>query len=110
MTGKASRDKGRRGETTARHILESRDYSCEDMSAGRSSCDILAIDTRGTVWCVEVKRRDVIPVKDAREQAIRNTKRGTRWMVMCHIQGTRSWLVLRQNEKPVVWHETVQHD
>ena len=105
MTGKASRDKGRRGETRARHILESRDYSCEDMSAGRSSCDILAIDTRGTVWSVEVKDHLSIKPRDFRKQARANAKRGTKWMVMCHWPDSRSWVVERQGMRPTFWHE-----
>ena len=105
MTGRQSRAKGRQGETTARHMLEERDYECEDLSAGRASCDILACSSKGVWFSVEVKNRDVIPVLDARKQARQNAKRGTRWMTMCHIAGSRSWLVERQGERPTVWHE-----
>lgn len=104
MPGRATRSKGRRGETAALALLTERDFSCEDMSAGRASCDILAIDKRGIVWSVEVKNRDLINVREFREQAMRNAKPRTRWMVLAHIAGTSSWLVLRQGERADVWH------
>jgi len=103
--GRSPRSKGRQGETRALHLLQSRDYSCEDMSAGKASCDILAIDTYGAVWSVEVKNRDIINVRDFRDQAKRNAKPRTRWMVLAHIAGTSSWLVERQGARPCVWHE-----
>lgn len=103
--GRSSRSKGRRGETAALALLADRDYSCEDMSSGRASCDILAIDTHGTVWSVEAKNRDLINVREFRDQAKRNAKPRTRWMVLAHINGTSSWLCLRQGERPEVWHE-----
>jgi predicted RecB family endonuclease len=99
-----SRAKGRKGETTARLLLESRDYTCEDLSAGRASCDILAIKD-GVVHAVEVKDQVSIRMYDFRKQARANAKKGVRWMVMAHICGTRSWLVERQGERPCVWHE-----
>ena len=99
-----SRSKGRRGETSARHLLESRDYTCEDLSAGRASCDILAIKN-GIAHYVEVKNRQVINPVAFRKQAVKNCKSNGRWMVLAKIEGSRSWLVLRQGERPVVWHE-----
>lgn len=102
--GSSSRSKGRRGETSALHLLESRDYTCEDMSAGRASCDILALKD-GIAWAVEVKNRDIINPREFRKQARANAKKGTRWMVMAKIADTRSWLVERQGQRPCVWTE-----
>lgn len=99
-----SRAKGRRGETAALRLLEERDYSCEDMSAGRSSCDLIAVKD-GSTWAVEVKDRVLINPRQFRKQARANAKRGYRWMLLCHIPDTRSWLVERQGERPTVWHE-----
>lgn len=99
-----SRAKGRKGETDARLLLESRDYTCEDLSAGRASCDILAIKD-GTVWACEVKDCVSLEIRQWRKQAVRQAKKRTRWMLLMHIPDTRSWLVLRQSERPVIWHE-----
>ena len=99
-----SRAKGRRGETTALRMCEDRDYSCEDMSCGKSSCDFLAIKD-GTVWAVEVKDRSVIDVRAHRNQARRNAKKGMRWMLMCHWPDTSSWIVERQGLPLAVWHQ-----
>ena len=107
MGANSSRSKGRKGETDARLLLEERDYTCEDLSAGRSSCDILALKD-GVAWAVEVKDQVSIRMYDYRKQARANAKKGMRWMVMAHICGTRSWLVEKQGCKPTIWHERVR--
>lgn len=86
-------------------MLEERDYTCEDLSAGHASCDILAIDPRGIAYAVEVKDRVLIDIRAVRKQARTNAKRHTRWMLMCHIPDSKSWIVERQGERPCVWHE-----
>ena len=100
----SSRSKGRRGETAAKRLLEERDYSVEDLSAGIASCDLLAIKD-GHVWACEVKNRDIINLRDFRKQARANAKKGTRWMLMCKLADTSSWYIERQGLRPAVWHE-----
>lgn len=100
-----SRRKGRRGETKAKHLLLDRNFTIlADTTAGISTDDLVAQDEAGAIWSVEVKNKRIItPVKDtgqARANAGRN-----RWMLLAHIEGTSSWLVLRQAERPTVWHE-----
>lgn len=99
-----ARTKGRKGETTARRMLEARDYTCEDLSAGRASCDILALKD-GVAWAVEVKDRVLLAPYDFRKQARANAKKGTRWMVMAHWAGTSAWVIERQGQRPSIWFE-----
>ena len=104
MSGKAPRAKGGRGQTAAFALLESRGYLCEATTAGRSSCDIIARKD-GVTWSVEAKNTVAIDCRKFRKQAMDNAKPGTRWMVLAHIDGSRSWVVLRQGERPAMWHE-----
>ena len=104
--GKASRAKGRRGQSEAIDLLTSRDWSCADLSAGLSTEDIFADDPDGERWCVEVKNTASINVRAARKQAIENAqkRKAGKWMVMARIDGYGSfWLVLRQGMKPCLW-------
>ena len=99
-----SRAKGRIGETAAMRMWEDRDYTCEDMSCGRASCDFLAVKD-GTVWAVEVKDRAIIDMRRFRDQARANAKRGTKWALSVHIPGTRAWIVDRQGLPVSLWHD-----
>ncbi len=102
--GKPSRDKGRRGQTAAKDLLASRDWVVADLSAGIASEDILATDTDGSVWAVEVKNTVAITPAKFRRQAMEQAKkRRARWMVMAHIDGSSCFLVDRQGFNPVVW-------
>ena len=108
MSGSTSRNKGRRGETAAKRLLQDRDYCIlADATAGLATDDLLAQDASGALWSVEVKNRKIINPAlfcgQARVQA--GKKRGPRWMVLAHIDNTSSWLVLRQAERPTIWHE-----
>jgi Holliday junction resolvase-like predicted endonuclease len=100
-----SRRKGRRGETKAKHLLLDRNFTIlADTTAGISTDDLVAQDEAGAIWSVEVKNKRIIePTKDT-GQAKANAGRN-RWMLLAHIEGTSSWLVLRQAERPAVWHE-----
>ncbi len=105
MSGLTSRRKGRRGEAAAKRLLGDHDYVVlADTTAGIATDDLLAQDETGRIWSCEVKncRNMALPqwVNQARRQAKRN-----RWMLLMHINGTTSWLILRQGERPVVWHE-----
>lgn len=113
MSGKTSRNKGRRGETAAKRLLKDRDYTIlADTTAGLATDDLLAQDAGGALWSVEVKNQKIINpalfIGQARAQA--GKKRGPRWMVLAHIHNTSSWLVLRQAERPTIWHEKENND
>ena len=111
MSGKTSRSKGRRGETAAKRLLQDRDYTIlADTSAGIATDDLLAQDSNGAIWRVEVKYRKTIdPVRFAGQARFQiRQKRQLRWMVLAHIEGTSSWLVLRQGLHPAIWQEKEQ--
>ena len=103
--GATSRRKGRLGQSIFANMLRERDWIVADLSCGIKSEDILATDPLGRTWAVEVKRTSSITaghVQQARQQA---EKRKARWMLANHIEGTSSWLVRRQGERPIIWHE-----
>lgn len=103
--GKPSRDKGRRGERTAKNLLADRDWIIlADTSAGLSTDDLVCQSPDGKVVSVEVKNTKQIDVPAFVKQARTNAKRNA-WMLMCHISGTSSWLVMGSGKTPVVWHE-----
>lgn len=111
MSGSTSRNKGRRGETAAKRLLQDRDYTIlADTTAGIATDDLLAQDKDGNIWSVEVKYRKTIEPARFSGQArfqTRNKKR-VRWMVLAHIDGTSSWLVLRQGLQPAIWQEKIE--
>lgn len=101
--GKASRDKGRRGQSAATDLLTARDWTVAELNAGKISEDLLATDPDGRTWAVEVKNtRNWLStyLTQAREQA---KARRLPWMLMWHIPGTSEWLVMRQGRQAVVW-------
>jgi len=107
MPGRATRSKGRRGQTEALNLLRDRDWTVADLSAGVDSEDGLACDPEGNWWALEVKNcASILPahLNQARNQA---RKRKLPWMLMSRIQGDRhrpsAWLVQRQGKAPVVW-------
>ena len=103
--GMRERRKGRRGETAAKKLLAERDYTIlADTAAGIATDDLVVQDETGCVWSVEVKTRKSIEpalfVAQARKQAGKR-----RWMVLAHIDGTSSWLVMRKGMRATVWHQ-----
>lgn len=105
MSGSRSRSKGRRGETAAKRLLQERDWDIlADTAAGISCADLFA-SRGGITYAVEVKNLEVIHPGKFRKQAIKNTPKSCRWMVLAKIADTSSWLVMRQGERPCVWHE-----
>ncbi len=103
--GKASRAKGARGQSAFASLLSERDYTVAPVSCGVLAEDLIATDPEGRTWAVEVKKTKAMQpghLKQAKEQAHR---RKARWMLAQHIEGSSSWLVRRQGERPVVWHE-----
>ena len=107
MSGKASRSKGRRGQTEFAALLASRDWTHVETAAGKATEDFLAIDPHGIAWSVEVKNcSGILPAH--KTQAMAQAKaRKARWMLASHIAGSSSWLIQRQGERPVVWHNVV---
>ena len=102
---KSSRDKGKRGERTAKLLLADRDYTIlADTTAGLSTDDLVVLSPGGKVVSVEVKNCKLINVPVFRKQATANAKRND-WMLRLKIDGTSSWLVLGNGRSPVVWHE-----
>lgn len=104
MTGRASRAKGSRGQTAFKELLLERDWVCDSITAGIAACDLIATNTDGTSYSVEVKNcASIIPAhkKQAMEQA---RARRLPWMLANKIAGTSSWLVQRQGGMPQVWH------
>lgn len=101
---KSQRDKGRRGQLEARHMLQSRDWSVAELIGGSAAEDFVACDLNaGKTYSVEVKNTVAITVahrKQAMEQAKR---RRLPWMLLSKVAGTSSWLVQREGERPVVW-------
>ena len=66
---------------------------------------MLAIDTLGKTWLVEVKNTAAITTAH-REQAMRQAKaKRLPWMLMSHIAGTADWLIQRQNTICTTWRE-----
>ena len=97
------RNKGRRGQCEAAHLLRSRDFTVAELNSGTAVEDFIAVCPAGKSYSVEVK--NTISITEAhRKQAIAQGKlRRMPWMLISRITGTGSWLVQRQGEKPVVW-------
>lgn len=101
--GMAQRRKGRKGQQEAMALLRERDWSVAELNGGTEVEDGIVTDTEGRTWSLEVKMQKSISVSH-RQQAMRQAhKRRLPWMLMCHIEGSRSWLVQRQGSKPAVW-------
>ena len=108
MSGRASRNKGRRGQTEFAALLAARDWTHVETAAGKASEDFLAIDPDGTTWAVEVKNTSAITAAH-KAQAMEQAKaRRARWMLASHISGSSSWLIQRQGMRPAVWHSSDQ--
>lgn len=100
-----ARAKGRKGQREANALLTSRDWSVAELNAGTAVEDFIAVDPNGKSWSVEVKNTAAITAAH-RKQAIEQSKaRRLPWLLISKIAGTSSWLVQRQGERPVVWHE-----
>lgn len=103
MSGSRSRSRGKRGEVLARDLLTNRDWEVDDLTDGASCADFTAIDGDGVAWSVEVKNTKAINVPAFLAQARKNAGR-KRWMLLAHIDGTSSFLVMRQGHRPTCWH------
>lgn len=103
MSGKASRSKGRRGETSVKTLLTQRDWTVHDLSAGLASADLLAADPDGQVWAVEVKATQAISTAHRKQAMEQGKKARLPWMLVSTIHNTGCWLVQRQGKRPTVW-------
>jgi hypothetical protein len=102
---RSQRVKGRRGQTEFAAVLQSRDWMVIPITCGVLAEDIVATSPQGKQYSVEVKWQKIIQIeaftRQAREQA---NNRKLPWMLACRLQGhAGTWLVLRQDEAPVVW-------
>ena len=103
MAGRATRNKGRRGQQEAKRLLADRDWRVIEANSGEAEADMLAIDTAGKTWLVEVKNTAAITTTH-RQQAIRQAQaKRLPWMLASRIHGTSSWLIQRQGMRPIVW-------
>jgi len=105
--GKHSRSKGKRGERKARELLSDKDWNILANTADGEECeDIIAMCPNDRLYSIEVKNRKAIDVTAFKKQASNNAKKKELlWMIMAKIEGSRSWLIWRQGERPIVWHE-----
>ena len=105
MAGRATRDKGRRGQQAAKRLLADRDWRVIEANSGEAEADMLAIDTAGRTWLVEVKNTAAITTAH-REQAMRQAReKRLPWMLASKIAGTSDWLIQRQGMASVIWRE-----
>ena len=107
ILSKMSRSKGRKGETIAKNLLKDNDWNVlADLTSGIDEEDLVAECPLGKIYCIEVKNRKLVNIPEFRKQAIKNAnKKKKAWMIMVKIEGSKSWLIWRQGEKPSVWHE-----
>ena len=103
---KSQRTKGARAQAAFADVLRSRNWVVDHLTSGRSNEDLIATDPHDQQWSVEVKDHKIINLGafllQARCQA---SNRHLPWMLACHLPGTSSWLVMRKNERAVIWHD-----
>lgn len=107
---KASRSKGARGQTLAKHLLLERGYGIDTLSAGLATADLIATDRCGNTWCVEVKNCAGILPAHKRQAMAQAKARRLPWMLLSKIAGSSSWLVQRQGQPAEVWHQATESD
>lgn len=101
MAGKASRSRGKRGESEAREVLTERGYEVIDTIDGIGICDIIA-ERNGRRYHVEVKHCRNIELEKFEAQA-RRQSRGS-WLVMARLPGyPYCFLVTSAHGVPTVW-------
>lgn len=102
---KASRDKGRKGQREAQHLLQNRDWRTAELNAGTAAEDLIAVDPFGQSWSVEVKNTVAITTAHRAQAMTQGKARRLPWMLISKIAGTSSWLIQRQGMRPSVWSE-----
>lgn len=104
MSGLRSRNKGKRGEREAVHLLEERGYEIVELGPGRKQEDVLA-ELDGKRVSVEVKNCVVWHIQDWRKQAkTQAKKRGCAWLLLCRVPGMPgTFYVEGEDRTPCVW-------
>jgi hypothetical protein len=111
-----SRSKGKRGERKAAELLADNEYNIlantgdgnilANTGDGVECEDFIVQCPSSNIYSAEVKNRKIINMAAFRKQASANArKKKLLWLIMAKIEGSSSWLIWRQNERPVVWHE-----
>ena len=104
--GKSQRNKGKRGECAAKHLLTDRDYRVIDTSSGLATDDIVATAPNGNQYSVEVKNQKTWNwtefIKQTRMQA---NDRKLPWMLMTKIPDSKEWLVRFKDKQSQIWVE-----
>lgn len=103
--GSMSRRKGAKGQGVFARMLRDRDWTCDQLTAGLSTADMVATDPSGKTWLVEVKNCSSITAVHKTQAIEQGRLRRMPWLLACHIADSSSWLVQRQHEKPEVWHQ-----
>jgi hypothetical protein len=102
MSGKPSRDRGKRGEREAKRLLQDRDWITDDLHDGAACADILATNPDGRVYVVEVKNCKLVNLPAFKGQAKRQAGKRP-WLLMCKLEGSHSWLVCGTDIRYAVW-------
>jgi len=104
--GKASRDKGKRGQREFRNLLTERDFTFMESRAGAEEEDLLAISPEGKVFSVEVKNciniNQTAFLTQAKRQAAARGK-GTAWMLACSIHGKGNTFLVQTQDSCQIW-------
>jgi len=109
VSGLHSRNKGRRGETEACHLLAERGWEIVELGPGRLSEDVLATDSAGRRFSVEVKNHRVWRLCAWRTQAKAQAKaRGCRWLLLCRVPNMPGTFYVEGScTVPTVWRGNV---
>jgi hypothetical protein len=102
MSGKASRDRGKRGEREAKLLLGDRDWLVDDLTDGVDCADFLALHPNGKTYSVEVKACRIINVPAFKAQAKRQAGKRP-WLLMAKLDGSHAWLVCGTDIRYDVW-------
>lgn len=105
MSGKASRNKGAKGQREFKALLSDRDWVFDAITAGISAADLIGTDPTGRTWCIEVKNCAGILPAHKKQAMDQGKSRRLPWLLASKIAGSSSWLIQRQGEAPQVWHE-----
>lgn len=84
MSGRYSRNKGKRVEREARDLLVERGYQVESLGDGESNADYLATRAGKSFW-VEVKGHVRPNFSEFRTQARGNTPKNKTWLLMWRV-------------------------
>jgi hypothetical protein len=104
--GKASRDKGKKGQREFKKLLDYRGWTYMESRAGAKEEDVLAISPEGVIYSVEVKNTLAMDqgahVKQAQRQAAERGKKA-RWMVAWAVDGLADTFVVRTQGAVDIW-------